>query len=415
MKYLLIHTLRRPDDGAFIRVKNLNSKIAEVIKADCREVVLLSVRYLIKGLFLSNTNNRIFQKRVILPVLWTDYHFFGRIWNRVCSWIIGIILAVVFRPGIVTGETPRSWMVAHIVKKLRPNCRLVMDLHGVIPEEILFHYPPSGWRDGLVRWETKRELDIVENADFIICQSEKMVEHLRQKYPNIGSVFHAFQCVVRLESFFFDSGMRRKIRQKLELKENETLFVYCGSFDRWQNINYSIEIFAEYQKTHFAGSVTFLIISPNPGTELLKYGNVLGLKKQKIRIIKVPHEEVPGYLNAADIGFLIRDDCLVNCVASPTKLGEYLACGLPVVVGNVAHSWPPTTIDSSCFCFVDLNNSKDAANSIQRFLKFWRQDVDQSRFNAVSLAERALSSEKETIKLRAFMSNSGLITVNKGR
>jgi len=41
--------------------------------------------------------------------------------------------------------------------------------------------------------------------------------------------------------------------------------------------------------------------------------------------------ELPRYLAAADIGFLLRETDPVNAVASPVKFAEYLAAGLGVV------------------------------------------------------------------------------------
>ena len=49
--------------------------------------------------------------------------------------------------------------------------------------------------------------------------------------------------------------------------------------------------------------------------------------------------EVPHYLNAADVAFLFRDNVVMNAVASPTKLAEYMACGLPIISSEVAKHW----------------------------------------------------------------------------
>jgi hypothetical protein len=46
----------------------------------------------------------------------------------------------------------------------------------------------------------------------------------------------------------------------------------------------------------------------------------------------VAHHEVPVRLAGAHVGFLLRRSSPVNEVSSPTKFGEYLAAGLPVVM-----------------------------------------------------------------------------------
>ena len=173
MRYLLIHPFRRSDDGAFIRVKNLNSHIAEFTGADCTEVAVVSLRYF-PLVFRNNQRPHVFKKSVFLPILWRHFHAPGRIWGLITSWIAGMILAVFVRPDIITGETSHSWLLARAVKRWRPGSKLIMDLHGALPEEMLFHYPPSARREIAVWQEAKQEMDIVRNSDFLICQSENI-------------------------------------------------------------------------------------------------------------------------------------------------------------------------------------------------------------------------------------------------
>lgn len=406
IKYVLIHAFRNPDDGAFIRVKNLNSAIAELTAADCTEIVLVSLRHF-REVLHNDKASRIFQRRMILPFIWTNHHFIARFWNSAISWLAGMFLSILFRPDIIVGETSSSWRLAWAVKTWWSRSRLIIDLHGVRPEEILFQHPPSQRLEIAARREAEFERDIVLNADLITCQSESMIEHLKSKYPDTHAQFHSFQCSVRSELFRFDSEIRLCYRLKLVVKEDETLFVYCGSFHNWQNVYYSVEIFAEYIKT-CSSSAALLIMSPSPGDELLKYAYSLGLNDCNLKIVKVIHEEVSAYLNAADIGFLIRNDSVVNRVASPTKLGEYLACGLPVIVGNVAHSWPAVKLDASCFCFVDLDNATGAAKAIYQFLDARHRNRMLSRQSAISLAERSLSNETEIAHLKMFIDQNVL-------
>lgn len=400
-RHLLIHSFRNQDDGAFIRVKNLNSAIAEISASDCREIVLVSLRQF-REVFNNDIHSRIFQQRLILPILWTNRHSLARIWNLFISWTVGMFLAVIFQPDLIVGETSSAWRLARAVKAWRSRSKLIMDLHGATPEEIVFHYSPSQNQQIAVAQETELEREIVCNADFITCQSENMVDHLKSKYPNTRAQFHPFQCSVRSDLFSFDAEVRECYRQKLAVKEDEILFVYCGSYHKWQNVQYSVEVFAEYIKAG-ARSAVLLIMCPNPGDDLLNFAYSLGLNVRNFRIMKVLHEEVSSYLNAADIGFLIRDDSVVNRVASPTKLGEYLACGIPVIVGNVAHSWSPAKLDPSCFCFVNLCDAKGTAKTISRFLETRCANMNLARQRAISLAESSLSNETEAELLNKFI------------
>ncbi len=48
----------------------------------------------------------------------------------------------------------------------------------------------------------------------------------------------------------------------------------------------------------------------------------------------VKSDEVPFYLNAADVAFALRQPTFSMQGVAPIKLGEYLLCGLPVIASK---------------------------------------------------------------------------------
>jgi glycosyltransferase involved in cell wall biosynthesis len=50
-----------------------------------------------------------------------------------------------------------------------------------------------------------------------------------------------------------------------------------------------------------------------------------------VRVLALPPEEVPRHLAAADAGICFLGRHASKLASSPTKFGEYLACGLPVI------------------------------------------------------------------------------------
>jgi hypothetical protein len=59
-------------------------------------------------------------------------------------------------------------------------------------------------------------------------------------------------------------------------------------------------------------------------------------------ILSITQSEVASHLSEMDLGLMIRKINLVNLVAQPVKIGEYLAAGVLVVLqkglGGVSHS-----------------------------------------------------------------------------
>src|ERR1043165_10179492 len=54
--------------------------------------------------------------------------------------------------------------------------------------------------------------------------------------------------------------------------------------------------------------------------------------KDKFSVLAVASAEVPSYLAAADVGLAFIKRCVSKIASSPTKNGEYLACGLPLII-----------------------------------------------------------------------------------
>src|ERR1043165_225893 len=56
------------------------------------------------------------------------------------------------------------------------------------------------------------------------------------------------------------------------------------------------------------------------------------IAKDNFSVLAVASAEVPSYLAAADVGLAFIKRCVSKIASSPTKNGEYLACGLPLVI-----------------------------------------------------------------------------------
>jgi len=57
-----------------------------------------------------------------------------------------------------------------------------------------------------------------------------------------------------------------------------------------------------------------------------------GVATDNFSVLAVASADVPSYLAAADIGLAFIKRCVSKLASSPTKNGEYLACGLPLVI-----------------------------------------------------------------------------------
>jgi hypothetical protein len=72
-------------------------------------------------------------------------------------------------------------------------------------------------------------------------------------------------------------------------------------------------------------------INEGDGAIIEKAKNLTNISKEKVQIIGCEHAEIPNILATYDCGIVMVETSYWRRVCSPTKMGEYLAAGLPVI------------------------------------------------------------------------------------
>jgi hypothetical protein len=207
--------------------------------------------------------------------------------------------------------------------------RIIYDCRGAIVDEI--DNITYGIIRTLLKKVRKREFRAVEctatqKADIVLAVSSRMSEYLAANYGRPANlVIHS---IVDNEKFKFNPEMREHVRKELKLT-SERVYIYVGSTYSWQRL----DLLNIWWKNHYEKypSDILLVLTPDADDfrDKAKLSENMGL------IIKtVKHAEVPGYMWAADFGVIFRDDSIVNQVASPVKLSEYLAAGLQIITNQ---------------------------------------------------------------------------------
>lgn len=133
--------------------------------------------------------------------------------------------------------------------------------------------------------------------------------------------------------------------------------------------------------------VQFLFITHQPG-KMLQIIEKSGLPLNRYQIKSVNQDQVHNELKNIDLGMLIRKYNLVNSVAQPVKIGEYLSAGVPVCIeGNMGG----LNLDSEAILRLDITNSglKMAASEILNFLE--SKNLDRIKTTAFILAKEKFS------------------------
>jgi glycosyltransferase involved in cell wall biosynthesis len=230
------------------------------------------------------------------------------------------------QPVIVHCRGQSCASAAVLLKRRDPRIRVLLDMRGVLSDEVKGSSLKSWWLRRHAERTLRRALD---GADAVNTVSHKLADHLRQtaglREDIPGTVIG---CCADTQRFYFDPHMRSDRRRALGL-EGRFVICYCGGMSHWQRPDQVALAFAAIaEDMHDA----HMLIVSREAAALERQLQQAGVPTDRVSSHAASHDQVASYLMAADIGLLLRENILTNLVASPVKFAEYLRCGLPVIL-----------------------------------------------------------------------------------
>lgn len=223
---------------------------------------------------------------------------------------------------------PRSTMPAVMLNRINTKIKtfkLIFDADGLPLEERLDF---AGLSPLSIQYKflKKQEKDIIQFADAVLTRSEKASLHHIANNPTLNA--NKFFVVYNgRDADFFRPNKEEKIicRNELGIQQNEMLFVYCGSLGPQYGWEQMLDIFRQSKAIRPA---RFLVLTGNTDFAVSNLPKDL---THDLIIKSVSGNQVPKYLNAADIAFAIRQPSVSMTAVAPIKMGEYLLMGLPTI------------------------------------------------------------------------------------
>lgn len=210
---------------------------------------------------------------------------------------------------------------------------LVFDIRGLMAEE----YEDAGrWVRGSLAFRLTKLIEgaaIRRSAALIVLTDRVRAMFLRDRdTPPV----HVIPCCADIEGLRAGPGVRERLRSELGLKDG-LVMVYVGKLSGWYMQREMVEFFAfarrEVEKLHF------VILTQEEDAGLRRELERNLLDSRSYTITSAPPDRVGDYLSAADFAISFIEPAPSKIASSPTKIGEYLAAGLPIVstagVGDV--------------------------------------------------------------------------------
>ena len=228
-----------------------------------------------------------------------------------------------------------------LVARRFTRSRLVFDIRGLMAEE----YADAGvWEEGSLKFRAIKALERagVRGADQIVVLTRAMREWLLGQGASGEGKIEVIPCCVDFDRYA-EAGNERDgddaAGEKSEAAGGAGRFevVYAGSVTGLYMLEEMGRFFLEVRAREPRAFLR--ILTKSPPEEAASRLRGVGLGPEDFYVGGVRASEVPRYLYGARLGLSVRKPTFSQIAASPTKIPEYLAAGLPVVsnacVGDV--------------------------------------------------------------------------------
>ncbi|MBP6004839.1 MAG: glycosyltransferase [Pyrinomonadaceae bacterium] len=242
------------------------------------------------------------------------------------------------QPDVLHGRVHLPTLMGAIARKLsRHKPKLLFDIRGFFPEEYTDAgiWPEGGW---LYRAVKRIERWLMSESDGFVVLTENarnilFPESTKSGYDDLGRPVEVIPCCVDFGTRFKENTveLRSSVRTEIGI-DDRFVIVHLGALGGLYRTNEIADFLAVARKTNPRTFAMFL--TQTDPTRILPLLKERGFDESDYFVGRVAPADIQSYLNASDIGLSFVKAGYATASRSPTKIPEYLACGLPVIANR---------------------------------------------------------------------------------
>ena len=309
------------------------------IKREDTRVHILSF----EKIYRSKTDiNRMYLDLKNKNILWTHLKFtsrlgsIGKIYDMIKMYSAGILISIISNINIIHARGHTCADVASFIKKIL-RIQFIFDFRGFWVDE----REEKGGGNRMKKLDNfifkiykKKEYDLINHCDQLVILTEAMIPEIINIGINNIDKITVIPCCADYSHFRLINTEQRKLNRKTIGLDGEDLVIgYLGSVGKMYRADLFIKLFE--LSTEKYPNIRALIITQNTNEfERLVLASSNHNIYKKMKIISGSRDNVPILLSSIDILIALSNPTFAKKSMSPTKIGEALACGIPVITNE---------------------------------------------------------------------------------
>ncbi|MCF8463878.1 MAG: glycosyltransferase [Flavobacteriales bacterium] len=183
----------------------------------------------------------------------------------------------------------------------------------------------------------RKEVEFLSNANHSISLTEKgkNIIHSWKNVKNQPVQIEVIPCCADLEHFHpskIDLPLQSDLKSKFRMAEDDFVITYLGSIGTWYMLNEMLDFFKVLLEK--CPNSKFLFITTDKPETIVPKVQERMIPLDRIIISPAKREEVPTFLSLANAAIFFIQPVFSKSGSSPTKHGEMLGMGLPVIANS---------------------------------------------------------------------------------
>ncbi len=244
--------------------------------------------------------------------------------------------------GIPDAVHCRSYMAALIGSKLKSKygIKFIFDMRGFWADERIdgqIWNPKNIAHKRIYDYFKKKEIEFLTNADYTISLTQNAKDEILgwASFKAKPIPIEVIPCCVDLSLFsieHIDSLEQDKLKNQFKINSTDFIISYLGSIGTWYMLDEMLDFFKILSIKRV--NAKFLFITQDDKQSIISIAESKGIPREKLIIHSAVRNEIPLYLSLSQVSIYFIKPVYSKKASSPTKTGEIMAMGIPIITNS---------------------------------------------------------------------------------